>query len=289
MFRHLLTGLICILPITAHSTNQWFEQQTSLTSAHQKLLEDDLEGTFSAIVEVWQQNPSKYVANHLDQLFLKSIERDCGRSLNVEGLPDWIDEVVIRRQMIQSPGRNNSSVIIDVLGNKEIESIELDRWGEQSVSNESSFDKLSSESSKQNIFQKRYSLNARLASGLYLLKIKPINEEPWVTWAVMSEPQAKQIVRWQSKDNWKVEKTGLLNKHCPLPVLNISLFDFLEGKYQKVWSQEYESDYPSSIPLRDLDPDRYVLAVSITHRRWQGAVSIEDQQVISKTYDISVD
>lgn len=180
-------------------------------------------------------------------------------------------------------------MIIDVLGNKEIESIELDRWGEQSVSNESSFDKLSSESSKQNIFQKRYSLNARLASGLYLLKIKPINEEPWVTWVVMSEPQAKQIVRWQSKDNWKVEKTGLLNKHCPLPVLNISLFDFLEGKYQKVWSQEYESDYPSSIPLRDLDPDRYVLAVSITHRRWQGAVSIEDQQVISKTYDISVD
>ncbi|BDU40127.1 DUF2861 family protein [Vibrio nigripulchritudo] len=289
MVKHLIASLVCLLPLTGNATNQWFEQQTSLTSAHQKLLEDNLEGTFDAIVEVWQQNPSKYVSDHLDQLFLKSIEKDCGRSLNSEGLPDWLDEVVIRRQMIQSPGRNNSSVIIDVLSNKDVESIELDRWGEQNISNESTFEKLSSETSEQSIYQKRYSLNTRLTSGLYLLKIKPVNEEAWVTWAVMAEPQAKQVVRWQSKDNWKVEKTSLLNKHCPLPVLNISLFDYLDGKYQKVWTQDYESDYPNSIPLRDLDPDRYVLAVSITHRRWQGAVSIEDQQVISKTYDISVD
>ncbi|QTG90682.1 DUF2861 family protein, partial [Vibrio furnissii] len=35
--------------------------------------------------------------------------------------------------------------------------------------------------------------------------------------------------------------------------------------------------------------DRYVLAVSMTHQRWQGPITIEQSQVISKTYDVSLE
>jgi hypothetical protein len=56
-----------------------------------------------------------------------------------------------------------------------------------------------------------------------------------------------------------------------------------------VWSKEYESDYPTNLEATDLSPDRYILAVSMTHLRWQGPISIEQSQVISKTYDISVE
>lgn len=72
-------------------------------------------------------------------------------------------------------------------------------------------------------------------------------------------------------------------------VLDINVYDYIDGKYKEVWSKEYESDYPTTLETTDLAPDRYILAVSMTHLRWQGSISIEQSQVISKTYDISVE
>lgn len=293
MNKSSLTSWLALALLATTSTfaaqPPWFEQQTALTHAHKKLLQDDLDGAFDGIVQVWQQSPDKHVASHLDKLFVKALEKDCGQSMQDADLPEWIDELVVRRQIIQSPGRQSASVIIDVLARTEVSAIEFQKWTQSRISSDTEFSQLSESDDDSLVYQKRYSLNSRLSSGLYQVTVTPKEGEAWKSWLVMAEPQSKQILRWQSKDVWKVEKTGLLNRHCPLPVMNISVFDYLDGQYQKIWSQEYESDYPSQIPLRDLEPDRYVLAVSITHKRWQGAISVEDQQVISKTYDISID
>ncbi len=289
-----MKGLIALVllfstAVVAEDTIPWFEQQTALTNAHKKLLQNDLDGAFKGIVQVWQQSPDEHVAKHLDKFFVKSLEKDCGQSLQKKPLPEWLDELVVRRQIIQSPGRQSSSVIIDLSSRTEIDSIGFTRWPQSKVSSDTEFERLSNNDQNEFVFQKRYSLNSRLSSGLFQVTVKPTKGEPWKSWIVMAEPQSKEILRWQAKGAWKVEKTGLLNRHCPLPIMNISVFDYLDGQYQKIWNQEYESDYPTQVPLRDLEPDRYVLAVSITHKRWQGAISIEDQQVISKTYDISID
>ena len=81
----------------------------------------------------------------------------------------------------------------------------------------------------------------------------------------------------------------MLNKHCPLPKLDASLYDYVDGQYNKVWGESYESDYPTSLEPNIVPPDRYVLAVSMTHQRWQGPIIVEQSQIISKTYDISVE
>jgi hypothetical protein len=105
----------------------------------------------------------------------------------------------------------------------------------------------------------------------------------------MGEPTSRQIVRWESQDSWAVDKIGILNPYCSLPVLTVSLYDYIQDEYVRVWHKQYESDYPTKLPISELEPERYVLAVGITHQRWQGSVVIEDQQVISKTYDISAE
>ncbi|USD68231.1 DUF2861 family protein [Vibrio sp. SCSIO 43136] len=267
----------------------WFDQTSPLTYTHQKLLENDLPSAFSGLIELWQKSPEPYVAEHLDSLLVKGLEKDCGRSFSESGLAGWINELIIRRQVIQSPGRQSTSMIVDVLSDREIKDIRFRRWTKTKISSDSDFSLVGTSKEGHKRYNKRYNLSSRLASGLYRVTVSPSKGEPWSSWIVIAEPQAKEVLRWQTKDSWKVEKVGLLNYHCPLPVMNISVFDYVNDEYRKIWEKDYESEYPSHIPLRDVEPDRYVLAVSITHKRWQGVISIEDQQVISKTYDISVD
>lgn len=107
--------------------------------------------------------------------------------------------------------------------------------------------------------------------------------------AVLGEPQAKVSVRWQSKDKWKVERNALLNPHCPLPKLDTSIYDYVDGKYNRVWNSTYESDYPNVIAPNTVSPGRYVLAVAVNHVRWQGPIIVEQSQMISKTYDVSLE
>lgn len=87
----------------------------------------------------------------------------------------------------------------------------------------------------------------------------------------------------------KLKKKALLNPYCPLPELNVSLYDYVDGQYSKLWSKSYVSEYPNSLEVTNLSSDRYVLAVTMTSQRWQGPITIEQSQVISKTYDVSVD
>ncbi|WP_155487044.1 DUF2861 family protein, partial [Vibrio harveyi] len=59
--------------------------------------------------------------------------------------------------------------------------------------------------------------------------------------------------------------------------------------YEQVWKKTYESNYPNSLELEGIPNDRYVLAVSINSRRWQGDIIVEQAQTISRTYDVSLE
>ena len=279
--------LLSVYFSTCSAANDWFESSSPLNQAHQKLLNNDLEGSFRGLINVWQSEPDGYVKQHLNDLLLKSLESDCGKSISNEPIAAWIHSVVIKRQSIQSPGRSVSRAIVEITSPEEIASVSLLNWPDGAVSNENSF--VIQQGNERNTYTMTYDLTQRLANGLYRIEVTAKNGNNWSVWIVMSESISKQVVRWDSKDTWAVDKLGLLNPYCVLPVLTVSLYDYVADEYVRVWHREYESNYPKQLPISELNADRYVLAVGITHHRWQGAVIIEDQQVISKTYDISAD
>lgn len=285
-----LIGTLLSVPFSAQSV-EWFEKNTPLTQAHQHLLNNDLESMFTSLVEVWQLDHNKSITSHLNDLLGQSLTVDCGKGLDNKPFPEWIKSVLIRRIDIQSPGRDAYQVVIDAKSKKNISDIRLTQWVDKPLSNDSSLIKTDSDNVTNSTlsFLKRYNLNTKLNMGLYRLDITASDQESWSAWVIFGEPKAKQTVRWLSKDEWVVEKNALLNRFCPLPKLGVSVFEYVDGKYKEISSQSYESDYPTSMEETNLPSDRYVLAVSMTHQRWQGPIAIEQSQVISKTYDVSLE
>lgn len=286
----LLIGTLLSVPLSAQAV-EWFQKSTPLTQAHQNLLNNDLASMFASLVEVWQLDHNKNIRSHLDELLLQSLTVDCGKGLDNKAFPDWISGVTLRRIDIQSPGRDAYQVLIDAKVTKAISDIKLTQWVDKPLSSDSTFTRTDRDSVTSNAqsYLKRYNLNTKLNMGLYRLDITAADKETWSSWIIFGHPQAKQTVRWASKDQWVVEKNALLNRYCPLPKLGVSVFDYEDGKYKEIWKQTYESDYPTKLEQDDLPDDRYVLAVSMTHHRWQGPIVIEQSQVISKTYDVSLD
>lgn len=266
----------------------WFESSSPVVNAHQMLLNGRLEESFSAIVQAWQTENAGYIEAHLDQLFLKLLEKDCGKSLTNTPLAEWIDNVKVSRQTVQTPGRQLERVVVDVVAKTEVKKVSLARWPDSQVSDDVERESLQD---KGLVLQRNiYSMNQKLSSGLYKLTVTAEEQEPWETWVVLSHPSVTQTVRWSSKDSWKVDKFGLPNPHCDVPVMEVSLYDYIDNKYTQLWGQNYyEGDFPATLPLKGIAPGRYVLAVSLSHSRWQGAIRIEDQQVISKTHYVSDD
>ncbi|WP_165313888.1 DUF2861 family protein [Vibrio ziniensis] len=284
----LILGTLFSVPLTANGV-EWFESNSPLTQAHQRLLNNDLENMFTSLVEVWQLEHNKNIKNHLNDLLIQALTVDCGKGLDANALPSWISSINIRRLDIRSPGRDAYQVVIDAKSHKEINSLQLTQWVDKPLSGDTSFSKINRDNVTGNTisFIKRYNLNSKPEMGLYRLDISTSDNDTWSTWVIFTESKAKQTVRWASKDQWTVDKNALLNRFCPLPKLDINVYDYIDGKYKEVWSKEYESDYPTNLEATELSPDRYILAVSMTHLRWQGPISIEISQVISKTYDIS--
>lgn len=263
----------------------WFEESSPLNQAHEKLLDNDLKGSFDSIIQVWQSEPTQYVEIHLNELLRKTLENDCGKSIATEPVAPWIHSIIVKRQSVQSPGRTVSRAIVEVSSKSEIKNIRLTRWPDSVISKESSFEIIESEA--RNTYRISYELNQRLRSGLYRLEINNANNQPWQQWIVMGESPNKEVVRWETTDSWAVDRVAALNPYCTLPMLTVSVYDYVKDEYVRVWNQDYEGNYPTQLPINELKPDRYVIAVGLTHHRWQGPVIIEDQQVISKTYDIS--
>ncbi len=284
----VVLSLVSVKPV--HSMD-WFQSNTPLTQAHQHLLDDDLSSMFTSLVELWQTEPNNELDSHLNELLGQSLATDCGKALTGVTLPEWISGVNVIRQTIQSPGRDTFRLVVKLRATTDIEHISFRRWVDTSISADSSFGveemPKGNEIANERSFLKRYNLTGKLESGLYHLSVVAKDKQEYRTWVILGDSSSSQYVRWTSKENWKVEKSALRNPHCPLPQLEVGLYDYIEGQYEQVWKKTYESNYPESLELAGVPNDRYVLAVSINSRRWQGDIIIEQAQTISRTYDLS--
>lgn len=286
----LLGALLVSAPLSALQV-PWFESNSPLTQAHKHLLNDDLPSMFSSLVEVWQLEQNRSITPHLNDLLLQSLEIDCGKTLDNKSLPQWINNVIVRRTDIQSPGRDAYRAIVEVEASKEIKDISLTRWVSKPISTDNTFTEATPKDNEvgTKIYTKRYNLNSRVTMGLYRIDVTAADQTSWSSWLILGEPKASVSVRWNAKAQWKVERNALLNPHCPLPKLDTSVYDYVDGNYVRVWGQTVDADYPTSLGNIGIDPGRYVLAVAINHQRWQGPIIVEQSQIISKTYDVSVE
>ncbi|MDC0612609.1 DUF2861 family protein [Vibrio sp.] len=275
--------------VAPYANSAWFEKNTPLTQAHQHLLNNQLPAMFDSLVEVWQSQHSVSLNDHLNSLLRQSLNVDCGKSLSEQPFPDWVKSITIRAIEIQSPGREAHQVIVDTVTNNEIKDISLTKWVNSSISQDASFNQLNSDGVNKGEFAyiKRYNLTSPLDIGLYRLIVTKDDSTSWSTWVILDQTSDEHSVHWIAKDQWNVKKTAIPNPYCPLPKLNVSVYQYVDGKYQERWHKSYDSDYPSILESNNLPPNRYVLAVSMNHQRWQGPIAIERSQVISKTYDIS--
>ncbi|WP_139684299.1 DUF2861 family protein [Vibrio tasmaniensis] len=289
MKKALLPLLILSSVINTAQAADWFKDSDTLTQVHKHLLDNDLALMFDSLVEVWQINASQSREDHLNQLFDQALNKDCGKTLTKKTLPDWVSSVVVKRHIIQSPGRETFRVAIDVESESNIQDITFEKWVDKVVSSDSEFTKGNPviNNASVSMYSKRYSLASQLDSGLYRLTVKGDSGNSWSTWIILGEVVMRQQVRWASKDTWLIDKKALLNPYCPLPKLEVGLYDYVDERYKQVWGKSYESDYPTNLTGEELPNDRYVLAVSMVHSRWQGDIAIEQAQTISKTYDIS--
>jgi hypothetical protein len=287
--KAFILGTLASVPFLVHSTG-WFETNTPLTQAHQNLLTNDLESMFASLVEVWQLEQNQNIQTHLNDLLIQSLSVDCGKGLQSKPFPEWIKSITITNVDIQSPGRDAYQVSVEAQTNKELVDVKLTKWVKKPLSTDVILNlKGDNVTNDWRTYLKRYNLNTKLPIGLYRLDITANDQESWSSWVIFGEPKAKQTVRWASKDKWVVDKNALLNRYCPLPKLDVSVFDYIDSEYKEIWTKSYESDYPTELELTSLASDRYVLAVSMTHQRWQGAITIEQAQVISKTYNVSLE
>ncbi len=291
--KAITIGLLGATLATPSVSEGWFEQNTPLTQAHQHLLEDNLQGMFNSLVELWQTNESQDMSQHLDELLEHSLTKDCGKSLSDNKLSEWLKTVKISRQTIQSPGRNTFRLVVTANSVEELASIKMSSWSEKPLSVDSSFLASSDgvttyDNEKQ--YSKRYNLSGKLDTGLYRIEIITKNNQSWSSWIILGQPEAPHYVRWTSNQSWKVDKRKLLNPFCPLPQMDIELYDYLDDRYVRIWGERYKPEYPKQLninKLTDVPNDRYVLAVRMHNQRWQGEVIIEQSQSISQTYDIS--
>ncbi|MDF2154481.1 DUF2861 family protein [Vibrio sp. CAU 1672] len=286
-----LLFILTLMSLKPVQAMDWFQSNTPLTRAHQYLLEDDMGRMFNTLVELWQSESANNLTQHLNDLLRQSLSRDCGKSLTGVTLPEWITGVNVIRQTIQSPGRDTFRLMVKLRATSEIDNITFRRWAGSSISSDSSFGKTVSDTVtsllNEQEYLKRYNLTGNLEPGLYHLTVTSKDGQVYQTWVILANSNSSQYVRWTSKENWKVEKSALRNPHCPLPLLKVVLYDNIDGQYKHVWEKTYESDYPNALEIDDIANDRYVLAVSINSRRWQGDLIVEQAQTISRTYDVS--
>ncbi|PMH43812.1 hypothetical protein BCU68_13265 [Vibrio sp. 10N.286.49.B3] len=280
----LLSSALLSFSYQGKANIDWFEDSSALTQAHTHLLNDDLSGMFTSLVEVWQKMEHQPLGQHLNALFAQSLEKDCGASFDHNPLPDWIDSIHIQRITTRSPGNDSAKALIQVNTDEKVASITLSRWVDKQLSADSYLRKHDSDSVTG--YVKRYNLTEPLAYGLYRLQIQAKSQVDWNTWVIIEKPNIRQRVLWVSQDEWAIEKRALLNPYCSLPTLTVELLDYVDGDYRQVWGKEYVSDYPRVIEEKNIPDNRYVLLLSLKQSRWQGKIVIDTIQQISKTYDL---
>ena len=288
----LILGAVLISAPALSENLPWFESNTALTQAHKHLLEKDLPSMFTSLIEVWQQDKSEVFGDHLNHLLIHSLDSNCGKDLSTNTLPQWLTNITVRQMNLQSPGRNMYRAVVDVGSTKEVSDILLTRWVSKVISTDDQLipETQTTPTGTHTKYTKRYNLQSKLTKGLYRLSVVAKDKTEWSSWVILGEEKPKIDIRWIGKHNWSVDKHSLLNPSCPLPKLDVAIYDYVENNYTQVWKRSYDADYPTAIEeAYTVDPGRYVLAVSMHFQRWQGPLIVEDSQIISRTYDVSLE
>ncbi|WP_434361622.1 DUF2861 family protein [Parasalinivibrio latis] len=273
--RLLAAGLLTTLTAFPSSAD-WFNKADSLTFAHQKLLLGDTAGSFSAMVEAWQQNLNKEERDNLIGLLGLALDEDCGRSLSQQPLPAWLDELSLRRERVQLASRVEYRFYIRGTANDAINELRFTRWPGESVVNLSL-------SGRTGPFEMQLDdLNAPVSEGLYKLEISSSNGETWNSWILLQPPKPHQRLSWVDASTWRVAKPTQLNKVCQKPVQTVGVFPMPKSDQAPVWSDERASNLPVSLPQLDVTPGQYWLDVAFIEQRWQGMILVENVQRLGR-------
>lgn len=273
---------------TPVQSTEWFSSASPLNKAHESLLKGDISSSFNAMVEVWQTPVTPEVKENLNSILLQSLDVDCGRTLTDSTLPKWIRSLSLTSQTLESPGRRAFAAILDVNSSTDIRSVVLKNSFGRTVSKDTEVHTQHLTTPlKEQQFNIKYNLTSTLPIGLYEVEVVTVQGDEWSGWIIMTSSSKQYSIRWTGIESWFIQKDFLLNRHCELPVLEVGLYDYIDKKYENVYRQQYESDYPTVLQGVRLPPQRYVLSISMTHQRWQGDIVVAQQQVISKSYDVS--
>ncbi|MBM7035698.1 DUF2861 family protein [Vibrio ulleungensis] len=282
----LAATLLATLPVASQAN--WFSNSSALTLAHQALLEDDLGAMFDALITSWQQEPlDANYRQHVNDLLETSLQVDCGKSISSRSYPEWIRTVKVTQSSLERPGRVSYSLDLDIESDVTITDAQIIDWPENAISKETKQNLILDSESGAYRFNKNFILNQRLKPGLYRLNLTTESEQKWSDWLIIYDELRDHEVRWSSKETWKVVKNELLNTHCPIPIQQVKLLDYVDGEYETVYDKSYEGNYSENIKSLQTSADRYVLQVSISHFRYQGLIRYVDQQILSKTVDFA--
>ncbi len=279
--RKSILLLISVLSQTA--SGAWFEQSGAIFQAHKALLENKLSVMFPALTEAWQeQSHNDDFRNHVNELLNTSLAVDCGKSLSHSSYPSWLNSVDVIHHSLERPGRVSYFVDLVIKSDVKIVQASLNYDAESLISKENSV-KLQ----EQGNYHRRFQLNHSLKAGLYQLNILT-EDEQWNDWIVIYDDVRDQELHWVSREKWEIEKKRLLNPSCPLPVQEVTLFDYSDGIYRPVWSESYEQGaFSHSLSSTSLPSNKYVLRVSLSHSRYQGIVTYSDKHTLSRILDLT--
>lgn len=280
-----IIGFFCLVCGTTTSAAEWFNEQSALFSAHKQFLEGDPLKGFQTSIEVLQSTNEKNIVHNIDKLIAAAVSNDCGRDFSTIVIPSWLNSLSIQRVIIQSPGRLHHRLMVQFDTKKSIANLAFTKWPDQEQLTNPSIKTIPTqdESVTQYIYASE-SLNNRVKNGLYKLTITADDNDKtqWESWIILTTPKTEMAVSWLGKEKWKTVQTGLLKSNCPLPEMSIGVYDHQDSEYIKLWEESYEEKFPQSLPPTNVLPGSYILSVSFNHKRFQGPISIQEIQAITK-------
>ncbi|WP_244298246.1 DUF2861 family protein [Aliivibrio finisterrensis] len=285
-------GFFCLVFMGTNAVaKDWFNEQSALYSAHKQFLEGDSLKGFETAIEVLQSSTDNNVKHNIDKLIGTASTKNCGRDLSTIVIPNWLNSLSVQRMIIQSPGRLYHQLLVQFDSKKTISSLSFIKWpDEEQLTNPSiSITPTQDEKIKQYTYASE-SLNNRVKNGLYKLIITVDDKEStkWESWIILNTPKTEMMVSWLGKDKWKTTQTGLLKSNCPLPEMAIGIYDHQDSEYIKLWEKFYDEQFPQSLPKTNVLPGSYILSVSFNHKRFQGPISIQEIQAITKVINFDV-
>ncbi|OOF00135.1 hypothetical protein BZG79_03990 [Salinivibrio sp. MA427] len=282
MKTRALFGLLATMLGAGGAQAAWFNGNDALTSAHQRLLNGKTAASVEAMIEAWQQpNLSAAKQDHLAQLLALAITEDCGRSLSQKTLPDWLSNISVRRETVQTTSRVYYRLQVSGESQTGVNALTLKKWPDQTV--------MRGEFSPAQQHGWRLikdGLSDPISQGLYQLTAESVSGHTWSSWLLLTQPQPRQTLSWKDTRSWHIAPFDDFNSTCQRPFLSLNLYPHNQPDGAPIWSAEKHKRLPTQLPMLDVPNGQYWFSVALIERRWQGALSIEEVQRIGRAIDL---